>query len=74
MMLEAAAPFARHFPAMAMALRSTNDRRNSIPDSHPFEFKTGQKTTYLKVRERDSIKLDLSGVYREIMDFLDALP
>ena len=73
-MLEAAAPFARHFPAMAMALRSTNDRRNSIPDSHPFEFKTGQKTTYLKVRERDSIKLDLSGVYREIMDFLDALP
>ncbi len=73
-MLEAAAPFAQHFPSMATALRSTNERRNSIPDSHPFEFKTGQKTTYLKVRERDSIKLQLTGVYREIMDFLDALP
>jgi hypothetical protein len=59
---------------MAAALRSTNDRRNSIPDSHPFIFKTGQKTKHLKVRERDSIKLDLTGVYRGIMDFLDALP
>jgi len=73
-MLEAAAPFAQQFPAMAAALRSTNDRRNSIPDSHPFVFKTGQKTKHLKVRERDSIKLDLTGVYRDIMDFLDALP
>ena len=73
-MLEAAAPFAQQFPAMAAVLRTTNDRRNSIPDSHPFEFKTGQKTKHLKVRERDSIKLDLTGVYRDIMDFLDALP
>jgi hypothetical protein len=73
-MLEAAAPFAQQFPAMAAVLRSTNDRRNSIPDSHPFVFKTGQKTKHLKVRERDSIKLDLTSVYRDIMDFLDALP
>jgi hypothetical protein len=73
-MLEAAAPFAQNFPAMATALRSTNDRRNSIPDSHPFEFKTGRKTKPLKVRERDNIKLDLIGAYRAIMDFLDALP
>lgn len=73
-MLKAAAPFAQQFPAMAAALRSTNNRRNSIPDSHPFEFKTGQQTKHLKVRERDRIKLDLTGVYRDIMDFLDALP
>jgi len=73
-MLEATAPFAQQFPGMAKALRSANDRRNSIPDSHPFEFRTGQKTKHLKVRERDSIKLDLTCVYRDIMDFLDALP
>lgn len=73
-MLEATAPFAQQFPAIATTLRSTNDRRNSIPDSHPFEFKTGQKTKHLKVRERDNIKLDLTRVYRDIMDFLDALP
>jgi hypothetical protein len=73
-MLEATAPFAQQFPAMATALRTTNDRRNNIPDSHPFEFKTGQKTKYLKRKERDNIKLDLTGVYRDIMDFLDALP
>jgi len=73
-MLDSGAPFAKQFPAMAAALRSTNDRRNSIPDSHPFEFKTGRKTRHLKLRERDSIKLGLVGVYLEMMAFLDALP
>jgi hypothetical protein len=73
-MLDAAAPFARTFPAIAATLRSTNDRRNSIPDSHPFEFKTGKKTTHLKARERDKIKLGVAGAYRAIMDFLDGLP
>jgi hypothetical protein len=73
-MLDATKPFAKQFPSMAAALRSTNDRRNSIPDSHPFVFKTGQKTKHLKVRERDKIKHDLTGVYSDIMDFLDALP
>jgi hypothetical protein len=73
-MLEATAPFAVSFPALAAVLRSTNDRRNGIPDSHPFEFKTGQKTKALRVRERDTIKLGLAGAYLEIMGFLDALP
>jgi hypothetical protein len=73
-MLEASAPFAKQFPMMATTLRTTNERRNSIPDSHPFEFKTGQKTKHLKVRERDTIKAELKAVYGEIMDFLDALP
>jgi len=59
---------------MATTLRTTNERRNSIPDSHPFEFKTGQRTKHLKVRERDSIKAELKAVYGEIMNFLDALP
>jgi hypothetical protein len=70
-MLQPGAPFARQFPTTAASLLSTNERRNSIPDSHPIEFKTGQKTKHLKVRERDSIKLNLTNVYCDIMDFLD---
>lgn len=74
MMLEETAPFAQQFPAIAATLRSMNERRNRVPDSHPFEFKTGQKTKHLKIRERDTIKSDLSGVYRGIMDYIDNLP
>lgn len=73
-MLEPTAPFAQKFPTIASAFRSMNERRNSIPDSHPFEFKTGRTTKPLKVRERNSVKLDLAGAYLAIMDFLDRLP
>ena len=56
LLLDANAAFARQFPVMAGALRTTNERRNSIPDSHPFETKTGKKTRRLAVRERDALQ------------------
>jgi hypothetical protein len=43
LLLDVNAAFARQFPDMAAKLRSTNERRNSIPDSHPFETKTGKR-------------------------------
>jgi hypothetical protein len=69
LLLDANAAFARAFPAMATSLRASNERRNSIPDSHPYESKTGQRTKRLKVRERDALKLQLAVVYREIIAF-----
>jgi hypothetical protein len=69
LLLDANAAFARAFPAMADSLRASNERRNSIPDSHPYEFKTGQQTTHVKVRERDALKLQLAAVYREVVMF-----
>jgi hypothetical protein len=72
-MLQPQAPFAREFPSIAATFLSTNERRNGIPDSHPFEFRTGQKTKHLKVRERDTIKADLAATYLAIITYLNSL-
>jgi hypothetical protein len=69
LLLDANAAFAAAFPNMAKSLRFCNDRRNGIPDSHPYEFKTGQKTKHLKVRERNDLKVALATVYSEIVAF-----
>ncbi|OJV39390.1 MAG: hypothetical protein BGO25_00915 [Acidobacteriales bacterium 59-55] len=73
-MLQPQAPFACEFPLIAATFLSTNERRNGIPDSHPFEFRTGQKTKHLKVRERDTIKADLAEAYLAIIAYLNSLP
>ncbi len=72
LLLDENAAFAREFPAIAATLRGTNERRNSIPDSHPFEIKTGKKTTRLAVRERDTLKAGLSDVYRDLIAWMIA--
>ena len=73
-LLDANAAFAREFPKIATPLRATNNRRNCIPDSHPFETKGGRQTKHLQVREREALKLQLAVAYSEIMEFLDAQP
>ena len=73
-LLDANAAFAREFTAIATALRAANDRRNRIPDSHPFETKGGKQTKHLQSRERDALKAQLATAYNGIMDFLDAQP
>lgn len=72
LLLDVNAAFARQFPDMATKLRATNERRNSIPDSHPFETKTGKQTRRLAVRERDALKAGLSDVYREVIAWMNA--
>ncbi len=73
-LLDANAAFAHEFTAIATALRAANDRRNRIPDSHPFETKGGKQTKHLQSRERDALKAQLATAYNGIMDFLDAQP
>ncbi|MBA3916300.1 MAG: hypothetical protein H0X25_21130 [Acidobacteriales bacterium] len=73
-LLDANAAFAREFTAIATALRAANDRRNRIPDSHPFETKGGKQTKHLQSRERDALKAQLATAYNGIMDFLDVHP
>ncbi len=64
--------FSRAFPTLSACLRAGNDRRNSIPDSHPFEFKSLQRTKRLKVRERDVLKGRFATAYSEIIAFVNA--
>jgi hypothetical protein len=36
--------FSKVFTTLSASLRTVNDRRNSIPDSHPFEFKSAKNS------------------------------
>ena len=71
LMLDENGAFARQFSSTAAALRLANERRNTIPDSHPFETKTGVKTKRLTVRERDTIRDALAVVYREMIAWMN---
>jgi hypothetical protein len=64
--------FSRAFPTLSACLRAGNDRRNSIPDSHPFEFKSLQRTKRLKVRQRDALKGHFATGYSEIIAFVNS--
>lgn len=69
-LLDPNAPFAKAHGMMAACFRSGNDRRNSVPSSHPFETKGGKKTKPLRVRERDVLKAKFKTAYAEIIAFV----
>jgi len=64
--------FSRTYPAIATPLRFTNDRRNRIPASHPYDERTGLPTKYLKRNERDNLATGLTDSYRNVINLLDA--
>jgi hypothetical protein len=66
--------FGKAHMTLATCLRAGNDRRNSIPASHPFEVKGGHKTKPLRVKERDSLKDMFASAYTEIINFVNANP
>ena len=70
-LLDKDAPFAKAHPALAANLRDGNDRRNSIPASHPFETKGGKKTKPLRMKERNELKTKFSAAYAEIIKYVN---
>jgi hypothetical protein len=64
--------FSKAHPRLSASLRAGNDRRNSIPDSHPFEFKSGNRTKRLRVRERGQLTAKFAVAYTDIITFVDA--
>ncbi len=64
--------FAKAHPALATCLRDGNDRRNSLPASHPFETKGGKKTKPLQVKERNRLKTKFAAAYAEIIKYVNA--
>ncbi len=70
-LLDNNAPFAKAHSALAACLRAGNDRRNSIPASHPFETRGGKKTKALKKRERKNLKTKFSAAYAEIIKYVN---
>jgi hypothetical protein len=60
-------PFGKAHLIIASAFASANSRRNTLPASHPYEQKGGQRTRYLRKNEQIRLVADLSKAYEEIV-------
>jgi hypothetical protein len=58
--------FSRRYPLIANALRTSNERRNRLPGSHPYEIRSAVRTQYLKPTERNILRNLLATAFREI--------
>ncbi len=63
--------FGQNHPPLANDLRLTHKRRNALPGSHPYETRSGQKTRYLRSREKLSARAQFSRAYARIITLLD---
>ena len=63
-------PLWQHYPLIADGVRAANDRRNKLPESHPFDEKTGDPTIYLKPAEQRQLATQLARVFRDVAGLL----
>jgi hypothetical protein len=61
--------FAQNYPVIALAFKACNDRRNSLPGSHPYED-NGVETRWLDKSERDNLANLLKPAYTEIIHII----
>ena len=62
-LLQVAAPFAVHHASIAGPLRRANDRRNTLPASHPYDEKRGVRNRYLSKHEQERLVRELRSAY-----------
>lgn len=60
-------------PTITLGLRETNQRRNKIPGSHPYDEKGGAQNKFLKKAEQKAIIGKLKTSYDEIIRVLEPL-
>jgi hypothetical protein len=70
-LLTATNAFPRLHPRIADCFREMNDRRNSLPSSHPFEEYTGRPAVHLKARERNAF---VAKMRLALVDFVALMP
>lgn len=61
------AKFDQLYPMIASGFRDFNKRRNNLPDSHPFDEKSGAKNTFLKKKEQETFVKTLKKVLNEVI-------
>lgn len=61
------------YPILQDGLQKTHNRRNSVPGSHPYDKKTGNKASPLKKKEQKTLKLYLDNTYNEIIKIVEVL-
>ncbi|MFV2044358.1 MAG: reverse transcriptase domain-containing protein [Anaerolineales bacterium] len=59
--------FANAHPVAVSNLAKVHRRRNSVPSSHPYDKKTGQKARPLRKQERNSLVRYMTHAYSEII-------
>jgi len=65
--------FGRNHPNIATPMRNFNNRRNSLPGSHPYEVQSGTKTIYLTWKEQGRYAGQLSNLYSEIIILIESV-
>lgn len=60
-----------NYPIITAAFRNANNRRNKLPASHPYDDKSGHQTKFLKHKERNKIRGELSNAYNKIVEVID---
>lgn len=63
--------FVRHYPNIADAFHSANDRRNNLPGSHPYDLKSHARTKPLTAQERANLTQQLKIAYAETIQLFD---
>lgn len=58
--------FSRKYPDIANSFREANDRRNKLPNIHPYDTKTLSRNVYLKAQERNRLVAKLKIAYTQI--------
>ena len=64
-MLNANNQFSRLFPTIADAFRALNNRRNTVPEAHPYK-RTGKRTEPLRAAEQKGLITKLKGAFDKI--------
>jgi hypothetical protein len=60
------------YPALSLALREANRRRNVLPSSHPYDRRSGGKAQHLTAIEQKALVGHLKRGYLQLITILDA--
>jgi hypothetical protein len=65
--------FKSNYPNLQDDLNKIHKRRNSLPGSHPYDKRTGDKAKPLKKKEQTTLKLYLDDAYNEIIKIVETI-
>ena len=70
--LEAGAPFSKNCPGIGDPFWEVNERRNRLPEAHPYQKKTVTRSQHLGLQERDDLLTKLRAAYAAFAGLLPA--
>jgi reverse transcriptase-like protein len=71
-LLDPGAGLARAYRNLTHGLKAAHDRRNTLPDSHPFDMRTGSRNKWLSRQEAKRLKRRVRLATQEILRVVEA--